>query len=101
MTVETASWKLVRTWTETVVYTLFRSESRGKRDRDQNVVQSLRDKRDVETSILMKNSCSSCSEVALAKCEVHSAHELDVLGCFWNSGETFETNQKRRKRELS
>ena len=29
---------------ETVVSTLFRSESKGKRDRDQNVVQSLRDR---------------------------------------------------------
>ena len=30
--------------TETVVSTLVRSESKGQRDRDQNVVQSLRDR---------------------------------------------------------
>ena len=43
--VEMASGHLVQTWTEKTLCPLFfRSESKGKRDRDRNVVQSLRDR---------------------------------------------------------
>ena len=45
LTVVVASRKLVRIWTENQLFQLFfSSESKGKRDQDQNVVLSLRDR---------------------------------------------------------
>ena len=45
LTVLIASGRPLQTWTEKPLFPLFfRSESKGKRDRDQNVVQSLRDR---------------------------------------------------------
>ena len=66
---------------ETVVSTLFRSESKGKRDRDQNVVQSVRDRENIHKILERKTDMTVRGE-KMAQQKLYDA-EAEVEARFW------------------
>ena len=97
LTVVIASGKLVRIWKEKRFFsTLFRSESKGKRDRDQNVVQSLEDREHLHKILERKVDLAVRGE-RIAQQRLYEA-EAEVEARYWekrNSDIAFhEINQE-------